>query len=51
MFEDSKTLIFLWSKIKYQAWSKGPYIFKTQNIIDFENTYPYPFEWDPFFTN
>ena len=44
-------LILFWSEIIYQTWTKGPYIFTTQNIIDFENTYPCPFEWNPKFNS
>ena len=43
-------LIFYWSEAIYQTRSKGPYIFTTQNVIDFENMRPCPYDKDPFFT-
>ena len=55
-FDESKSaltffLVCFWSETINQTWTNGPYIFTTQNIIDFENQYPFPFEWDPSFTS
>ena len=43
--------IFVLSETIYQTLTKVHYILTTQNIVDFENQYPCPFEWDPSFTH
>ena len=51
IYEESQTVLtFYPDALSKKTGNKGPYIFTTQNFIDFENMYPCPYGWDPTFT-